>query len=187
MELYLGGWLVVIGLFISLPLLSKPSVRNFLGPPMIRLGSWTLARLRPVGDPDQEADDLSNAVRRQQLCAHVQRLQRILASDISMSATRQIANRIAYRQLLHELENAPDVCAAMPGHVTATRWNPSTLSPRTVPSERAPTVEIGDIGWRPHRGGRPHLAGPSVRVTTLRPERPRPRPAWQRRSRVPLG
>ena len=168
MELYLGGWLVVIGLFISLPLLSKPSVRNFLGPPMIRLGSWTLARLRPVSDPDQEADDLSNLVRRQQLCAHVQRLQRILATDASMSATRQIANRLAYRQLLHELKEIPDVWGPMPAHATATRWNSSTLSPRTERSERGPTVEILEIGWRPRRGrSAPRLPGGRHRRVTV--------------------
>ena len=166
MELYLGGWLVVIGLFISLPLLSKPSVRNFLGPPMIRLGSWTLARLRPVVDADQEADDLSNVVRRQQLCVHVQRLQRILATDESMSATRQIANRLAYRQLLHELKEIPDVWGPMPALTTATRWSSSILYPRSERSE--PTVEILEIGWGPHRGrSAPRLAGGRHRRVTV--------------------
>ena len=150
----LGGWLLVIGLFIGLPLLSRRSVRRFLGPPMIRLGSWALERLRPGGDPDEEADDLSKVLRRQQLCAEVQRLQRILATDESMSATRQIANRIAYRQLLRELGNTPDVYAVMPGHVTASRWNTSILSPRTDRSHDAPRVEILEIGWRRDRGTR---------------------------------
>ena len=148
---HLVGWLLVIGLFIVLPLLSRRSVRNFLRPPMIRLGSWTMAQLRPGGDPDEEADDLSNVVRRQRLCAEVQRLQRILATDESMSATRQIANRLAYRQLLRELEITPDVYAEMPDHLTATRWNPSTLSPRPERSHVAPTVEILEIGWQRHR------------------------------------
>ena len=48
------GWLLVVGLFIVLPLLSRSSVRNFLGPPMIRLGSWILAQPRLSGDPDEE-------------------------------------------------------------------------------------------------------------------------------------
>jgi hypothetical protein len=147
------GWLLVIGLFIVLPLLSRRSVRNFVGPPMTRLGSWTLAQLRPNGDPDEEPDDLSKVLRRQQLSAEVQRLQRILATDESMSATRQIANRLAYRQLLHELHNTPDVYAAMPDHVTATRWNP-TRSPRTDRSHVASTVEILEIGRRRHRTNR---------------------------------
>jgi hypothetical protein len=147
----LVGWLIVIGLFIGLPLLSRPSVRNFLAPPMLRIGSWILERFRPDGDPDEEADDLSKALRRQQLCAEVQRLQRILATDTYMSATRQIANRLAYRQLLRDLGNTPDVYAAMPGHATATRWDTSTLSPRTERSRDAPTVEILEIGWRRHR------------------------------------
>ena len=145
------GWLLFVGLFIGLPLLSRRSVRNFLGPPMIRLGSWTMAQLRPDGDPDEEADDLSKVLRRQQLYAEVHRLQRILATDESMSATRQIANRLAYRQLQRELEITPDVYAEMPDHLTATRWNPSTLSPH---HQVAPTVEILEIGWRRHRSTR---------------------------------
>ena len=150
----LGGWLLVIGLFIGLPLLSRRSVRRFIGPPMIRLGSWALERLRPGGDPDEEADDLSKVLRRQQLCAEVHRLQRILATDESMSATRQIANRLAYRQLLRDLGNTPDVYAVMPGQATATRWDTSTHSPRTERSHDAPTVEILEIGWRRHRSTR---------------------------------
>jgi hypothetical protein len=148
------GWLLVVGLFIVLPLLSRRSVRNFLGPPIVRLGSWTLAQLRPSGDPDEEPDDLSKVLRRQQLYAEVRRLQRILATDESMSATRQIANRLAYRQLMRELQNAPDAYAAVPDHVTATRWNPSTVSPRTDRHQVAPTVEILEIGWRRHRTNR---------------------------------
>jgi hypothetical protein len=147
------GWLLVVGLFIVLPLLSRRSVRNFLGPPTIRLGSWILAQLRPSGDPDEEPDDLSKVFRRQQLYAEVRRLQRILATDESMSATRQIANRLAYRQLLRELQNTPDVYA-VPDHVTATRWNTSTVSPMTDRHQVAPTVEILEMGWRRHRTNR---------------------------------
>ena len=147
----LVGWLLVTGLFIGLPLLSRPSVRRFVGPPMIRLGSWTVERLRPRDEPDEEADELSKVLRREQLGAEVQRLRRILATDASMSATRQIANRLAYRQLLRELGNTPDVYAAMPGQLTATRWDTSTLSPRTRRSHDAPTVEILEIGWGRHR------------------------------------
>jgi hypothetical protein len=164
---HVAGLLVVIGLFISPALLSRPAVR-FLGPLIIRLGSWTLAQLRPVAEPDQDADDLSNVLRRQQLCAHVQRLQRILATDISMSATRQIANRIAYRQLLRDLENTPDVYGAVPGQVTASRWNRSILSPGTERSESGPTVEILEIGWRTHRGrSAPRLPGGRHRRVTV--------------------
>lgn len=148
---HLVGWLLVIGLFIVLPLLSRRSVRNFLGPPMIRLGSWILAQLSPDGEPDEEADDLSKFFRRQQLDAEVQRLQRILLTDKSMSATRQIANRLAYRQLLRELENTPDGYGAMPGHVTATRWNTTIPYPRTERSPIEPAVEILEIGGRRHR------------------------------------
>jgi hypothetical protein len=149
----LAGWLFFVGLLIGLSLLGKPSVRNFLGPPMIRFGSWILAQLRPSVDPDEEADDLSKVLRRQQLYAKVQRLQRVLATDESMSATRQIANRIAYRQLLHELRTTPAAYDAMPNHATDTRWN---ALPSTERSQHAATVEILEIGWRRRRGNPLH-------------------------------
>jgi hypothetical protein len=149
----LAGWLFFVGLCIGLSLLSKPSVRNFLGQAVVRLGSWTLAQLRPNVDPDEEADDLSKVLRRQQLYAKVQRLQRVLATDESMSATRQIANRLAYRQLLHELGTTPAAYDAMPNHATDTRWNAIPLS--TEHSQHRPTVEILEIGWRRRRGNPP--------------------------------
>jgi hypothetical protein len=139
------GWLLLI-LLIGLTLLTRPSVRNFLGPPLIRLVDWTLAQIRPVSEPDEEDDDLWNVLRRQQLSAHAERLRRILATDESMSATRQIANRLAYRQLLNELKEIPDVWAPMAAPATASRWNSPTVYPKR--SESAPTVEILEIGWR---------------------------------------
>jgi hypothetical protein len=142
------GFLLVVALFIGLPVLSRPLVWNFVGPLLIRLLHWTLAQLRPVSEPDEEDDYLWNVLRRQQLIAHTQRLQRILATDASMSATRQIANRIAYRQLLHELKEMPDVWGPLPAQAAVSRWNSSTLYPSTGSSERGPTVEILDIGWR---------------------------------------
>jgi hypothetical protein len=151
---HLIDWILVIGLLIGLPLLSRPSVRKFVGPPLTRLLRRTLAELRPVSEPDPEEDDLWNVLRRQQLIAHTQRLQRILATDEYMSATRQIANRIAYRQLLHDLKEIPipDVWGPMPAHATASRWNSSTLYPSTGRPEGAPKVEILEIGWRTPKG-----------------------------------
>jgi hypothetical protein len=146
---HLGSWLLVIGAFLSLILLSLRSVQRLLGPPIVRLGSWILARCSShVGELDQEADDLSKVLRRQQLCNEVQRLQRILAADEYMSATRQIANRLAYRQLLRELESTPAVYGAMPDYATASRWDTSTLPPSIGGPQPASTVEILDIGWR---------------------------------------
>ena len=150
------GWLA-IGLLIGLALLSRPAVWNFLRPPSMRLMHWILAQIRPVSEPDEEDDDLWNVLRRQQLIAHTQRLQRILATDEYMSATRQIANRLAYRQLLHELNEIPYVWAPMAAPATASRWNSPTGYPNR--SESAPTVEILDIGWRRRRGDPAHLAG----------------------------
>jgi hypothetical protein len=110
------SWLLVIGVFVGLPLVSIRAVRDHLGPLILRVGSWASARLSPEAELDEEADYLSKVLRRQQLCSEIQRLQRILATDVSMSATRQIANRIAYAQLVRELQDVPDFYGTMPGH-----------------------------------------------------------------------
>jgi hypothetical protein len=154
----LGSWLLLNAVVFSVIVLSSTRIRDHLAPAMVRLGSWTFAHLRPVAEVDQEADYLWNVLRRQQLAAHVQRLQRILASDQYMSATRQIANRIAYAQLLSELRSTPDFEGAMPTHGTPTQWNPSAHPAWTERPTPAPAVEILDIGWRRQRSKPPLLA-----------------------------
>lgn len=148
MEPSVSSWILVIALYLGLPLLSRRSVRRLLGPPVIRLGRWALARARPEPDVNHEADELWNAVRRQELAAHIQRLERILVSDMSMSATRQIANRLAYGQLLRDLENTPAVSAVTPLGATTARWNSSAGPAMASGPQLAPTVEILEIGWR---------------------------------------
>jgi hypothetical protein len=144
------SWLLVIGVFVGFPLVSIRAVRDHLGPLILRLGSWASAQLSPVTELDEEADDLSKVLRRQRLCSDIQRLQRILATDVSMSATRQIANRLAYAQLVRELEDVPDVYGTMPSHAV-TRLRPSNHPQRTGRPPQPPTVEILEIGWRRRR------------------------------------
>ena len=121
---------------------------------MIRLGSWILAQLRPSGDPDEERDDLSKVLRRQQLYTEVRRLQRILATDESMSATRQIANRLAYRQLLRELQNTPMftrrclITSLRPGG-TRRPFRRGRIVTKLRRRSRS-----WEIGWRRHRTNR---------------------------------
>jgi hypothetical protein len=141
-----GDWLLVVALLIGFSL-TNPSVRHLLGPSMARLGNWALTHLGSEPEWDQEADDLYRVLRRQQLFAHVERIRRILLTDESMSATRQIANRLAYGQLLRDLERSPDPYSAMSGQNSVNGWRSSTLPPRADRS-RPPTVEILEIGWR---------------------------------------
>ena len=142
----LMSWLLVIGVFVGVTLVSIRAVRDHLGPRIRRLGSWAATQLSPVTELDEEADDLSKVLRRERLCSDIQRLQRILATDMSMSATRQIANRLAYAQLVHELREVPDFYDPMPSH-SVTRLHPSNQLLRTA-RPQPPTVEILEIGWR---------------------------------------
>jgi hypothetical protein len=91
-----------------------------------------------------EFEELWAVQRRQQLTAHIQRLRRIIATDESMSATRQIANRIAYRGLLRDLESIPDVVPWMPyDDAMISRYSASSYG-----SRGGRTVEVLEIGRR---------------------------------------
>jgi hypothetical protein len=140
------GLLFVISVFAGLTLVNIRAVRVRLGPLILRLWSWAAARFSPVTELDEEADYLSKVLRRQQLCSEIDRLQRILATDMSMSATRQIANRIAYAQLVHELRDVPDFFDPMASHaVTRSHTSNQLLRAGRL---QPPTVEILEIGWR---------------------------------------
>ena len=140
-------WLLIVGVFVGCPLASIRTVRHRLGPPILRLWSWASAQLSPPTELDKDADDLSKILKRQQLCSEIQRLQRILATDLPMSATRQIANRLAYAQLVRELEDVPDFYGTIPNNAV-TRLYSSGHLPRTESQPQPRTVEILEIGWR---------------------------------------
>jgi hypothetical protein len=146
----LVAWSVLAALAIGLRLLDTRSGRRFLRARTERLADWWAARQRPASEVDQEYDELSAILRRQKLGVAVERLRRIVATDESMSATRQIANRLAYRRLLYDLERTPEILPGMTDDRTAAGWPPSMMTIRhsNDPHRRAPTVEILEIGWR---------------------------------------
>ena len=143
----LGAWLLLVCLLTVLFLAQVPAAARALA----RLGQWTVARLTTEAPPDQDALDLYLALRRERLVGHVARLRRILADDSHQSATRQLANRIAYGQLLLELADLPDVPLLLPV---------STMGAGSAPDagvavagrgggRYAPRVETLDLGgWR---------------------------------------
>jgi hypothetical protein len=141
---HLLAWSAFILLVIAARLLvTRPALR-FLGPRLSRLAEWWMARPHARSEADAELDEMWAVLRRQQLTAHLQRLRRILATDESMSATRQIANRIAYRGLLHDLANTPDVLPWMPeDDAMISRYSSGGYGTR-----RDRTVEILEIGRR---------------------------------------
>ena len=97
--LLVGG--VLTALFIATRL---PFVRRFLVQQLKRLAAWVWERVRPEPEVDQMALDLYRVVRREKLRADVERLRRLLATDMSMSATRQLGNRLAYEWVLRDLD-----------------------------------------------------------------------------------
>lgn len=146
----LAGWSTFFGLVLVLRLLNTRLGRRFLGPRISRLAEWWVTRQRPVSALDQEVDELRWVLRRQQLSAAVERLRRIMATDESMSATRQIANRIAYRGLLRDLEQTPDPLGIYDDDDPPDRWSSSVraMPPSRYDPHRAPTAEVLEIGWR---------------------------------------
>ena len=145
------AWSVFVGLvLVARVLVSRPALR-FLGPRISRLADWWVARQRSESALDSELDELSAVLRLQQLSADVQRLRRIVATDESMSATRQIANRIAFRSLLHDLEKTRELLPWMADDDIADRWPSAGVAMRPsryAAAHRAPTPEVLEIGWR---------------------------------------
>jgi hypothetical protein len=149
-----GYWLFCTSLFFAPLLVRAPFVRRLLDDTLDRLGG-------PEDDPGASGDDFdrfpdrwSALIRRDRLVADVQRLQRIVATDMGMSATRQLGNRLAYNQLLQELRDLADLPAAVPAVAVAgpDRWwvPPSAVPARGVtpsgdwrPLGKVETLEIG--------------------------------------------
>jgi hypothetical protein len=136
------AWFALFALVLGARLLDTGPGRRFLRARLRPLADWWIARQNAASDVDQEYDEVSLVVRRQQLTAHVARLRRILATDESMSATRQIGNRLAYRWLLHELDRTPAPAPWIAEDDTSSRWAPRSYS---TPHREA---EVLEIGWR---------------------------------------
>ena len=146
----LGALFALFGVILAARLLVTRPVRRLLRPHLSRLADWWMARQNRASHVDQEYDELYAVMRRQRLSDHANRLRRIVATDESMSATRQLGNRLAYQWLLRELERTPDVLLGMSDDDTADRWSPfvTTVPQSKYAAHRAPTAEVLEIGWR---------------------------------------
>ena len=126
---------------------------------LVRLGVRALERLTAEPEPDQDALDLYEALRRERLLRDVARLRRVLAHDEHMSAVRQIGNRMAYDRLLHDLSEVRDVAPALAlVPQPSSGWSstgttgalagaaPASASAST--SQYRPKVETIELGWR---------------------------------------
>ena len=146
----LGYWLVVALLLIGLLLLSRPALlaRCLANPRLRRVSSRGLDLLRPAEPVDELGDDLYRVVRGERLRADIQRLQRILANDETMSATRQLGNRLAYDWLLRELTELGRSLELRPSALPVGDSTPSRTRSSAVLTSRSPSgssVETLDV------------------------------------------
>ncbi len=118
---------------------------------VLRQGAGFAAR---YGRPEHTADwELEHAelwlmARRKQLTEDLCRIERLLLHDASMSATRQLGNRLARDQLLVSLARIPDL---VPGRDRWYAYEP-VAHESSVPSPalagRGTSVEVLDVsGW----------------------------------------
>jgi len=147
--------LVVIGLVIVVRLLAYlPWFRRAMISLGKRLGAWLVERFESPAVVDEVAEEMRAVIRADRLQADLRRVRRLVATDEKMSATRQMANRMAYAMLLEEWE---EHCRA--GYPTFTEaslvrastpalddrsWDHSSVRYAT----RTPQVEVLEIGWR---------------------------------------
>jgi hypothetical protein len=150
-------YFVASGLFVVLALLTRPVSWRVLA----RLATWVDGRAAVhhsgTDDPDRD-DDALLMYRRDRLYADLRRIEHLLATDMWMSATRQLGNRLAYDQLLDEIRRIPDMPSSFERQ-TVDWWNESKSQPiwggpltTNGYAEKPPAVEILEIGWRRPKG-----------------------------------
>jgi hypothetical protein len=103
------SWTLVAATFVVLPLVTRPAISRAFGRLAERAGEWAKAREAKQSALDPEQEKLWQWTKRRRLCAALDRIERLIATDSWMSATRQLGNRLAYQQLLAELLRTPDV------------------------------------------------------------------------------
>ena len=140
--------IIIAILFVIAVLLTRDRSRAWL----IAQGSEIAGRYgRPEHTPEWELEhaELWLMARRRQLSEDLARIDRLLLHDASMSATRQLGNRLARDQLLVSLARIPDV---LPGRDRSFAYEPlpyETSAPSPALGRGAASVEVLDVGgWR---------------------------------------
>jgi hypothetical protein len=146
-------WLSATALLLAVPLLSRPRsmVRRFLYRQLSRLGAWTLERVRPEPHVDPAAQDWFRLLRREQLSRDLRRLQLLLVTDMHMSATRQLGNRLAYDSVLRDLNALRELLPTASAESALATWNPTSTQLSAAwgsDSRRSSSVETLEISWR---------------------------------------
>lgn len=147
---------IVVGLFVIL-LLSRRVTQRFLRQLARRCYDWATARYERSEERDPDEAELWLAEKRRRLCSDLRRVEHLLATDMWMSATRQLGNRLAYRQLVDDLRHIPEVFPA-PAPFPSFDSRDVSAEPlgsagymRAGLAARSPQVEVLEIGWRRRR------------------------------------
>jgi hypothetical protein len=146
-----GSFVVLAFLFVLLLLLTEPKPRRVVLRLVRPASNWAATHWKKAEDSDREENELWLIERRQKLCDDLRRVERLVATDSWMSATRQRANRIAYNQLVYDLRHTPEVSPTT--FQTFSPWDESAIDPRWTrlinngASQKPPTVEVLEIGW----------------------------------------
>ena len=150
----LNEWLIALGLLAVMALLSRPGIQHVLMPLAQRIGLWATARQERMEEWDTDEAELWLVEKRRRLSADLCRIERLLATDSSMSATRQLGNRLAYRQLVDDLRHMPEVVpSALAPFQAFNSWDDSadlSESARYITTgyaSRPPQIEVLEIGW----------------------------------------
>jgi hypothetical protein len=147
---------IFLGLFVIL-LLSRLVPQRFLRQLARRSYDWASARYEHYEEPDPGETELWLAEKRRRLCSDLRRVEHLLATDTWMSATRQLGNRLAYRQLVEDLRHTPEV---FPAPAPLPSFDSRDVSAEPLGSAgyisagfaaRSPQVEVLEIGWRRRR------------------------------------
>ena len=151
----LVGWLVLVGLVIAVRILAyHPGFRRVMLALGKRLGAWLLERFESPPVVDEVAEEMRAVIRADRLQADLRRLRRIVATDAAMSATRQMANRMAYAWLIEEYERhcregypifTDTALVRVDAPTAVDRWRQPTPVRYAT---RVPQVEVLEIGWR---------------------------------------
>jgi hypothetical protein len=147
---------IVLGLFAIL-LLIRLVPQRVLGQLARRSFDWATARYERAEELDPEETELWLAEKRRRLCSDLRRVEHLLATDMWMSATRQLGNRLAYRQLVDDLRHTPEVFPP-PAPLPTLDFGDLTTEPlgsagylSTGFAARKSQVEVLEIGWRRRR------------------------------------
>lgn len=147
------GLVLVAFCFLVLALLVATRwspLRRLLGAQLQRAGAWLWTKLVPEPSVDALTEELYRIHRMQKLHADIARLQRILATDAAMSATRQLGNRLAYAWLINERARVRQLPQNQFDDLVFDGWDatPSAVAAVRFTPTRTADVEVLDVGWR---------------------------------------